>query len=140
VAAEAPLALGGTLEGDPYALPTAMVELVLKEVGWWATSFGVGLPVSSLCESIARNKPRLVWLSVSTASDAGVFLKQYEELYQTAYRNNVALVVGGRWLTPETRARMHFSSHCDTMSHLTAFARTLYNPAPHRAPCFTDQF
>lgn len=140
VAADAPLALGGTLEGDPYALPTAMVELVLKEAGWCASSYGVGLPVRTLCDAVRKNRPRLVWLSVSTAADQTEFVKQYDELYQAAYRSGVAVVVGGRWLAPETRARMHYSCHCDTLNHLTAFAKTLYNPAPHRPPCFTDQF
>ena len=37
-AAEAPRAIGGTLAGDPYSLPTTMLETTLWEAGWRAQS------------------------------------------------------------------------------------------------------
>ena len=35
--ADAPVAMGGTVEGDPFGLATAMIELVLRDAQWNAT-------------------------------------------------------------------------------------------------------
>ncbi|HMQ14995.1 MAG TPA: helix-turn-helix domain-containing protein [Phycisphaerae bacterium] len=127
---DAPRAFGGSLEGDPYVLPTTMAELVLKQAGWRAASYGACLPVTSLCGALRTVRPRLVWLSVSAAFEPEPFLAQYQRLYDVAHELGAALVVGGRWLTASVRSHMQFSSHCDTMNHLVAFARTLYSPPP----------
>ena len=62
-------AIGGTLPGDPYALPTALVELTLRDIGWNAMSLGTGLPVDTLLQAAVELKPRLLWVSVSSAPD-----------------------------------------------------------------------
>ena len=41
-------ATGGTIEGDQYALPSAMAEIVLRESGFRATSLGSSIPFPSL--------------------------------------------------------------------------------------------
>src|SRR5689334_22827049 len=46
--ATAPLALGAAPSGDQYRLPTVLVELVLREVGWQAISLGSNLPFATL--------------------------------------------------------------------------------------------
>lgn len=37
VSEQGPHAIGGTLAGDPYTLPTSLVELALREAGWRST-------------------------------------------------------------------------------------------------------
>ena len=59
----APVAIGGTLSGDHYALPTGLIELVLKENHWNATSLGTNLPVETLLAAIEHHQPQLVWVS-----------------------------------------------------------------------------
>jgi methanogenic corrinoid protein MtbC1 len=123
----APTAIGATLEGDPYTIPTQMVELALREAGWLADSYGIGLPAETLCSAIRTLRPRLFWLSVSTiASEAG-FLATYPVLYETAAEQEVPIVVGGRALTPEIRKAIAYSAHGDTLRHLVSFARTQAN-------------
>lgn len=118
-------AIGGTLEADPYQLPTTMVELVLRENGWKATSLGSGIPVSSWVEAADRIRPSLLWLSVSVVPDPAQFLEHFSRLSEACGRRQIALVVGGRGLVPELRQQMSYSTYCDTMNHLETFAQTL---------------
>lgn len=122
----APVAIGGTLDGDMYTVCITMAELVLRENGWNATSLGNSLPFSTLRRAIEQQKPRLFWLSVSYIRDAEVFLREANELFDCAAANGVALAVGGQALTEEIRRQMQYSSFCDTMQHLESFAATQF--------------
>jgi methanogenic corrinoid protein MtbC1 len=125
VAEAAPYAAGGTLGADPYTLPSMMVELCLRETGWRAESYGVGIPAGTLCAAIREREPRLFWLSVSTMDSPAEFHKEYRALYETAATCGTALVVGGRALTEEIRREMTYSAYCDNLRHLVAFADSL---------------
>ena len=126
---DAPLAIGGTLEGDWYALPTTMVELVLREAGWRAQSYGTGHPAETLSIALRDRKPRLFWLSVSWLPSENDFVERFQKLYDTAAECGTALAVGGRALTETIRRRITYSAFCDNMGHLVAFASALA-PAP----------
>jgi MerR family transcriptional regulator, light-induced transcriptional regulator len=121
----APQAIGGTLEGDPYTIPTLMVEIALREAGWLAESYGIGHPFSTLCAAICAIRPRLFWLSVSTIPSIPDFLAGYAKLYETAVECSVPVVVGGRALTEEIRRAIQYAAYGDTLRHLISFARTL---------------
>lgn len=123
--ADGPTAIGGTLEGDAYALPTLMAELVLREEGWRAHSLGVGLPCETLAAAIRKERPRLFWLSVSAIANAEDFLVRYQKLYQTAAGWDCPIVVGGRALTRDIRRRMPYAAYGDNLLHLRSFARSL---------------
>lgn len=125
---DAPMAVGGTLDGDPYTLATAMAELTLRDVGWRASSLGNMLPFNTLRWAICELRPRLFWLSVSSIRDEAVFQSEFEKLYETASEQGTALVVGGAALTEDVRRRLRYSSFCDTFQQLDAFARTLHRP------------
>lgn len=128
----APLAVGGTLEGDPYTLPTAMVEIALREAGWRAESLGSGHPVDTLCRAIRKERPRLFWVSVSAFPSPETLAADCDTLYETAVSHDSALVLGGRALSEEIRRQIRYSAYCDTLDHLVSFARTLL-PAASRA-------
>ncbi|TWT45228.1 Helix-turn-helix domain protein [Phycisphaerae bacterium RAS1] len=125
----APLAIGGTLEGDAYALPGAMVELALREAGWRAESHGSGLPADTLREALRAKRPVLMWLSVSSVADPERFIAQYGRLYSLASEMGVAIVVGGRALLDGLRKRIRYCAYCDTLAHLVTFACTISRPA-----------
>ena len=120
----APKAIGAAPEGDQYNLATTMVELVLHDAGWDATSLGDNLPLHSLGEAIKSHRPRLFWLSCSHLPDAEKFLEEYNLLY-SEYGMDVAFVVGGRALSDSMRQNMRYAAYCDNMQHLQAFAQTL---------------
>lgn len=125
---DAPHAIGATLEGDAYALPSTMVALALREAGWRAEFYGCGHPFSTLRAAIRNVRPRLFWLSVSHIASMSDFLESYPLLYREAVECHVAFAVGGRALTEELRHRIEYSAYCDNLRHLVSFAATLY---PH---------
>jgi len=124
---KAPVAIGGTPEGDSYGLATRMVELVLRDIGWNATSLGSYLPFATMEAAIRQVRPRLFWLSVSHIHTAASFLDHYRRLYETAAAGDVAVVVGGRALDQPIRPRMQYSGYCDTLGHLESFVASLAN-------------
>ena len=121
---EAPVAIGGSVEGDPYNLGTTMAELVLRDSGWNAVSMGNNLPFSTLIEAIKSQRPKLFWISCSHIPDEQAFLDGYGELYEQ-FGLEVAFVVGGRALVETLRPKMKYAAYCDNMQHLEAFAQAL---------------
>ncbi len=125
----APRAIGAAIEGDPYTMPTLMAEIALREAGWRADSYGVGLPFATLGAAIRELRPGLFWLSVSTISSVPDFLAGYSNLYETAIECGVPVVVGGRALTEEIRKAIQYSAYGDMLRHMVSFARTLNRKA-----------
>ncbi len=122
---DALLALGACPEGDPYSLPGLLCELALRELGWDVMNLGLDLPLASLARAVQAHRPDLVWLSVSYIEDPALFLREYTSFYQTTAATGAAVVVGGRALAPELRARMVAASFGDRIAHLAEFARRL---------------
>lgn len=120
--ANAPIAVGGTVDGDPYTLASSMAELVLKDVGWRASSLGNMLPFSSLVQAMCDTRPKLFWVSVSSIRNEENFLAEFDRLSATAFANGVALVVGGAALTESVRKRMRYTAYCDNFQHLATIA------------------
>jgi methanogenic corrinoid protein MtbC1 len=125
---DAPYAIGGTLAGDGYTLAAHMAEIVLREAGWRAECYGLGLPAATWCAAIEKTKPRLVWLSVSWIESRSTFLEEAGTLCDRARQHGVALVVGGRALSESIRQPLPYSAYGDNFQHLAAFAETLWHP------------
>jgi methanogenic corrinoid protein MtbC1 len=118
---QAPVAIGGSPEGDPYQLPTALVDLTLREAGWNAVNLGHHLPMKSFHQAVADCQPRLVWMSISVIEDVEAFVIAQNEMAD-ALGADVALVIGGRALNDAVRPRLRYSAYCDSLRHLTEFA------------------
>ena len=103
-------AIGGTIEGDLYSLPTTMAELVLRDSGFHATTLGTSIPFVSLIKAIEQTQPKLFWLSVSHIPSPANFVNQFAALSQQCQASGTALVVGGRALTEELRQCMTYSA------------------------------
>lgn len=116
------LALGGGLEGDPYELPTLMAELVLRERGFDARSLGTGLPAETIARAIAERRPRLVWVAAAAAGDEARFVLEFARITDAASSVRAAVAVGGRGLHRALRQQLRYSTSCDAMAHLAAFA------------------
>ena len=124
---DGPLAMGGTLDGDPYTLAACMAELVLRDCGWRAHSLGNMLPFETLCKAMERDRPRLLWLSVTSIRDVDRFIAGFNVLFDTATSFHSAIAVGGQALTAEIRRLLRYATYCDNFRHLEVFATTL-NP------------
>ena len=125
---DAPLAIGGALSGDPYVLPSTMAELSLREAGWRAENFGVGIPVETLCTAVTKVRPKLVWLSVSAIDDAAAWVERFKLLRAAATDAGAAVVLGGRALSEEIRKELDYTAYCDTFRHLATLATALRAP------------
>lgn len=123
--ANAPVAIGGTPEGDNYSLPTQLTELVLRECHWRATNLGVNLPLKSLAAAVEEYKPQMVWLSVSHLVDRDAFVADYQA-WAAELPPGVRVVVGGRALTDDLRPNLKYTGHCDNMQQLAEFSRAVY--------------
>lgn len=138
----APLAVGATLSGDQYTLPTLMVEITLREAGWRAASYGSSLPLASLLAAITELRPRLFWLSVSYIASERQFLTDIAALRRHALDQHTALVLGGRALTPEIRRQLEFVPICENLRQLRSFVDTLQSrevaPVHAAAPADSD--
>ncbi len=91
------VALGGTPSGDHYRLATTLVELMLIEAGWRATSLGTSLPFSTLTKAIEKHRPTLFWLSVSHTGDNSHFSHQLNE-WLVSVPKSTHVVLGGQAL------------------------------------------
>ncbi|MCA9004695.1 MAG: helix-turn-helix domain-containing protein [Planctomycetaceae bacterium] len=121
---DAPVAIGGTPEGDQYSLATTMVELVLRDSKWNAVSLGTNLPFATLRAAMLQHRPRIFWLSVSHIINVQDFIREYTELYDE-FGLDVAFVVGGRAMTESIRQQIQYSAFCDNVRHLESFAQTI---------------
>ncbi len=123
------MALGATVEGDQYALPLAMSELILRSVGWNARRLGTSIPLESMAAAVRTHQPKLFWLSVSYIANEREFIAGFNQLFETASQTGTAIVVGGRALTARIRPQLRYCAFCDTMGHLEQLAKTLIPPA-----------
>lgn len=129
VGRDAPVALGGTLAGDWYHLPTTMCELTLREAGWQAQSLGSSHPAETLAAAVRDRRPRLFWISASHAEDREELLDRVGRIYDVARDVGTALVVGGRILDEDLRRRARCSVVCEDLRRLASFASAL-EPTP----------
>ena len=127
---DAPLALVAASERDPYILPALLAELTLRELGWEVMNLGANLPLPSLGRAIRANRPRLIGLSVSHLDDPARFVKQYATFHDEAAAEGVAVMLGGRGLTDELRAKVVSCGYGDRLAHLAQFAKQL-RPRTH---------
>lgn len=114
------LALGGTLSGDHYEIPTLMVEIALNSMGWNACSLGTNIPASSMLTSALDKKANLLWISVSHIENHTRFIEEMNELW-IKRPNQIPLVIGGQAFTPDLRREVRHSIYCDSILQLQSF-------------------
>ena len=121
-----PVALGGTLTGDAYSIPTAMVALVLGDAGFRTRSLGLGIPSDSFRAAVVRERPAVVWGSASHLDDiscgAGgpeeAFIERWNSIHDAALDVGAQTFLGGRAVRSEMLARLRCSVFCHTMAEL----------------------
>ena len=120
-----PVAMGATLDGDPYTLAASMAELVLRDAGWNAVSLGNALPFSTLRKALQKQQPVLFWLSISVIRDMDEFVSEMNQLFQLANQQKTAIVIGGRALDETVRTKIRYTAYCDAFQNLNDFSSTL---------------
>lgn len=115
---EAPSAVGGAVEGDPYRIPSQMVDLVLAERGHATHNLGANTPVDVVAEAARRYGARIIWVSVSHQAEGGFVADDLERLAEAADRLGARVILGGRGL-PEVPQAPHVEV-LDSMSQLAS--------------------
>ncbi|MEC9466401.1 MAG: helix-turn-helix domain-containing protein [Myxococcota bacterium] len=127
---DAPIALGGTLEEDPYSLGTAMCELTLRGCGWRAQNLGPWQPATTFVSAIETHRPRIFWLSVSSIVNKEKFFDSINQIADTAEKYGTALILGGRAIKDEQERRpLKFTAFCESMTRLESLANQLIAPS-----------
>lgn len=118
----APVAVGGAPEDDPYLLTSAMCALVLASEGLRAVNLGADTPAGALHRAVAHHRPRLVWISASSP----VPLERAHELaaFLTSLPRGTVAVVGGRHRASIAAAAPTLRT-AESMAELAALARSL---------------
>ena len=95
--ADAPLAVGGAPEDDPYTLPSLMAATVLAAEGWRTMNLGAHAPARVVAGAAADHDARLVWLALSVMGGHRGVARETRTLSDamSAARSEGAVVVGG---------------------------------------------
>jgi excisionase family DNA binding protein len=123
----APLAIGGTIEGDIYTLPVTMAGMVLKHLDWNTNLLGTNLPIPTMTQAVVDLRPQICWLSVSHLADQTQFIQQINQLFLTADSQGCAVVIGGRALSGRVRAETSAHLIAGNFRELEMFARSLHH-------------
>jgi excisionase family DNA binding protein len=119
----APVAVGGSLESDPYMLPTLIAATCFMEIGVRDINLGADTPVGVILDAARQNRAQFVWLSVSSVGDSVDLVKRISELADGTVEIGASLMVGGRrvyGLALPERPGLHM---IHSMSELVAFAK-----------------
>ncbi len=118
--ADQPIAIGGTFEGDFYDLPTTLVEMVLIQAGWNASSLGASLPATTMISALREYKPKLFWVSVSSAEDEAALQTWVYELAAAAHSCGTRLILGGRAFVADRIGELESAVYYPNLAELAA--------------------
>lgn len=121
---DAPLALGAAPAGDPYLLPSLTAATALAAEGFRTVNLGPDTPFHTLERAVEGTRPRVVWLSVSTAPHQETLRRAIEGFARAVEPAGVSVVVGGRGLAGAlpVAGNLHVGA---SIGELVAFARGL---------------
>ncbi len=121
----APVAIGASLAGDFYTMPSLMVEMIMISLGWRAHSLGSNLPFATLLAAISDYQPQIFWVSLSYIEDESKLIQEFNDFAERLPKATT-LAIGGQAITPELRKQLNFSICCDNMRQIEMFAKNIY--------------
>ncbi len=95
---DAPVALGGAADTDPYVLPSLMASTVACDTGFRDVNLGAATPLRVLAAAATRYAARLVWIALSSVHDPARLRDEFLSLAHALHASRIPLVVGGRAL------------------------------------------
>lgn len=121
---DAPRAIGASLAGDHYTMPSLMVEMVLRSLGWNALSLGQNLPLHTLAAAAKDLQPKIFWVSISHVADVEKLVPEFNE-FAASLPTSTALAIGGYAITAEIKKRLNFTVCCDNIRQFEAYAENI---------------
>jgi excisionase family DNA binding protein len=92
----APVAVGGAIAGDPYAIPSLMAATVLEDLGFEVTNLGPNTPTGVLADVARERGAALVWLSVTALSSDDELRGAGRELAEGLEGTGARIIIGGQ--------------------------------------------
>jgi methylmalonyl-CoA mutase cobalamin-binding subunit len=124
-AADAPLALGGAPENDPYSIPSAMAALVLADAGLRDINYGPNTPCDLLGDAAVDTGAKVVWLSLSVNLPKEQLRQQLTRLARRLGEIDCTLILGGRHADDISMNAFPHVLLVESMGELAAFVRGL---------------
>jgi len=115
---KAPIALIGTLSGDPYTIPPLMIEVCLRSKGWKTEFLGNDLPVVSYAKAIEMYSPNLIIISMSSCENEEETAKELLGLEEVALMNKCGFILGGRAVPAEAVENLKKTLLVPSISHM----------------------
>lgn len=119
----APTALGGAGEHDPYMIASLAAAVALAEVGFDEVNLGPRTPPNVLANAVAHYKPQIVWYSLSHVPDLRKLEQGLALVSKACAEVGAGLVLGGNATVTLTPAQAANATVARSMSELVAFAR-----------------
>lgn len=116
---DAPLAVGGAPEGDPYVLPSLMASTTLADVGWRPVNLGPHTPLKVLAQSALELNARLVWIAATAPLPKAALEEALAQLARRLSSSRAAIVIGGR---SAGRYRLPPASHVHMLAGMRPLA------------------
>ena len=127
--ADAPVALGGAPEGDPYVLPSMMAAAVLAEAGYAEVNLGADTPGAAFLHGVEAHRPQLVWVALTSSLDEQKCDELVAQLLLPLEARGVEVLLGGRQAVAH-RTRWPASVRTlKSMAELAQYASTRRSPA-----------
>ena len=131
VAANAPVAIGASLEGNEFSLVTLGAELCLRNFGWSATSLGTNVPVKTLLQSAADLQPSFIWISARRIEDQTSFVAKLNELSVGVTEATKIVVIGESAIKDEIQRNMPTVHCCENFAQLLLISRISDKASDH---------
>lgn len=122
---DAPVAIGAAPPGDPYALPTLTVAAAFESEGVRAINLGPDTPVETTILALERERPAVVWMSVSNDAGRAALAGALGGLGAAARRHGSRLILGGRALAAAPLEVPPEVQVYHSLGEVAAFARGL---------------
>lgn len=129
-----PVALGGGPEYDHYTLANLLVEMLLLDHGWRVIPIGPNTPMGSFRRALKEFRPHLMWISCSYLPDPHQFRREYQELYEEAESDGVAVALGGQALAESPLEDLPCTIRANELSDLSTLVRDWSRSDRQRQP------
>ncbi len=120
---DAPIAVGGAPQGDPYLLPSTIAGIVLAEAGFREMNFGPDTPLDLLATAARETRAKIAWLAVKAETDGAKLRVKVNALAEQLAASGTLLVLGGGALASLGIRPSNGVHIMQKMSELSAFAR-----------------
>lgn len=98
---DAPVALGGAPEQDPYILPSMMAATVLANAGYQDVNLGAKTPADALQRAAESYKPTLVWIAATSREAYKLDKYALRDVAQHFIDEGIEVVYGGQAISTQ---------------------------------------